>query len=206
MHIEGILTAIHFEDERLTQDDGNGRPRSWVKLSDLVFESLRGRYYYPVDLDYTVALKSPLAQRLYLYLTKKDRHGQYVEGLKHIARKLGLAKTSPSAILDSLGPALDLLKGDIQVLPADGRTVVKRFVEAWEVSKERGQLVVRFYAGDTKREKARRFFAQVQEELQGIGQVRPASHSPAPSLEHPNSELPPWTSPSQGSVATWCPP
>ncbi len=175
VHIEGILAAIHFEDERLTQDDGNGQPRSWVKLSDLVFESLRGRYYYPVDLDYTVALKSPLAQRLYLYLTKKDRHGQYVEGLKHIARKLGLAKTSPSAIMDSLGPALNLLKSELQVVTPEGRALPKRFLESWELCRERGQLVVQFYEGDTKREKARRFFARVQEQLQGIAPAKAGS-------------------------------
>jgi hypothetical protein len=170
VHIEGILTAIHFEDERLTHEgETDGHPRSWVKLSDLVFESLRSKYFYPVDLDYTVALKSPLAQRLYLYLTKKDRQGQYVEGLKHIARKLGLAKTSPSAILDSLGPALELLKTELHVTTSQGQLIRKRFVQAWEVTPERGQLLVRFYAGDTQRERARQFFADVHRQLEVLG-------------------------------------
>jgi hypothetical protein len=167
VHIEGILSAIHFEDERLTLgEEGNGQPRSWVKLSDSVFESLRSKYFYPVDLDYTVALRSPLAQRLYLYLTKKDRQGQYVEGLKHIAKKLGLAKTSPSAILASLGPALDQLKTEMHVAPPNGQVMQKRFIEMWEVTPERGQLLVQFYARDTQRERARRFFADVHRQLE----------------------------------------
>jgi hypothetical protein len=176
VHIEGILSAIHFDDERLThEDERNGQPRSWVKLSDRVFESLRSKYFYPVDLDYTVALRSPLAQRLYLYLTKKDRQGQYVEGLKHIAKKLGLAKTSPSAILDSLGPALELLKADLQVTAPHGQITRKRFVEVWEVTPESGQLLVRFYAGDTQRERARQFFADVHWQLQRVSTVSRAS-------------------------------
>jgi hypothetical protein len=167
VHIEGILTAVHFEDERLAhEEERNDRPRSWVKLSDLVFESLRSKYFYPVDLDYTVALRSPLAQRLYLYLTKKDRQGQYVERLKHIGKKLGPAKTSPSAILDSLDPALELLRTDLRVSTPYGQITRKRFVEAWEVTPERGQLLVRFYAGDTQRERARQFFADVHRQLE----------------------------------------
>jgi hypothetical protein len=112
-----------------------------------------------------VALRSPLAQRLYLYLTKKDRQGLYVEGLKHIGKKLGLAKTSPSAILDSLGPALELLRTDFLVSTRYGQVTRKRFVEAWEVAPERGQLLVRFYTGDTQRERARQFFADVHRQL-----------------------------------------
>jgi hypothetical protein len=181
VHIEGILSAIHFEDERPThEEERNGQPRSWVKLSDLVFESLRSKYFYPADLDYTVALRSPLAQRLYLYLTKKDRQGQYVERLKHMAKKLGLAKTSPSAILDSLGPALELLKADLQVTAPHGQVIRKRFVEAWEVTREPRQLLVRFYAGDTQRERARQFFADVHRQLELTDARRPTQVSLSP--------------------------
>jgi hypothetical protein len=40
-----------------------------------------------------------------VYLAKKDDNGQYVEDLKSFAKKVGLRKTAPSAVLDALAPA-----------------------------------------------------------------------------------------------------
>jgi hypothetical protein len=116
-----------------------------VKLSDKLFESIKNGYLYPVGLDFLLALNSSVAQRVYLYLAKKDDNGQYVEDLKSFAKKVGLKKTAPSAILDALAPALKQLAGELEVSMRDGSIQIHRFLEEWKVDEASGNIVFRFF-------------------------------------------------------------
>ena len=86
-----------------------------------------------------------MAQRVYLYLAKKDDNGQYVEDLKSFAKKVGLKKTAPSAILDALAPALKQLAGELEVPMRDGSIEVHRFLEEWKVDTASGNIIFRFF-------------------------------------------------------------
>jgi hypothetical protein len=82
---------------------------------------------------------------VYLYLAKKDDNGQYVEDLKSFAKKVGLKKTAPSAILDALAPALKQLAGELEVSMRDGSIQIHRFLEEWKVDKASGNIAFRFF-------------------------------------------------------------
>jgi hypothetical protein len=134
-----LINEFDFQDERL---GGSAGGRSHVTLGDLLFDSLRAGYFHGVDLRYMNALKSPLAQRLYAYLTKKDHQKLgYCEGIREIAAKLNLKKRKPSAILKALGPALDLLQREV---PVAGSARPRRFIGDWRFD-ERLLLRVTFF-------------------------------------------------------------
>jgi hypothetical protein len=86
-------------------------PEDYVELGDGLWESLMSGYRFAVDRTYLNRLDTDLAQRLYSYLAKKDHRSRfYEESVVKVARRLGLAKTSPSAIRASLEPACEELK------------------------------------------------------------------------------------------------
>ena len=143
LDIHGLLDAVHFRQTR--KPDGSLDDKSYVKLSDKLFESIKNGYLYPVGLDFLLALNSSVAQRVYLYLAKKDDNGQYVEDLKSFAKKVGLKKTAPSAILDALAPALKQLAGELEVPMRDGSIEVHRFLEEWKVDTASGNIIFRFF-------------------------------------------------------------
>jgi hypothetical protein len=81
----------------------------FIELGDSIWESAKSRYLTAIDLAYCSAL-SPTANRLYWYLTKRDRYSaEWKEGLQSLAFHLGLKKRAPSAIQSALGPASDEL-------------------------------------------------------------------------------------------------
>ena len=131
----GLLDTV-----RLTASGG-----CYVTLGERLFESIKNRYIYPLGLDYLVALRSPVAQRIYMYLAKKDDTLQFVEYIKSFGRKVGLNKTAPSAILAALGPALDRLKDEIEVHPPDGQAERHRFLASWVHDKRSGNLTFVFF-------------------------------------------------------------
>lgn len=155
---EGLIAGFRFVDDRqatlpLPGFKGIDPKRSYVKLSDVLFASLRENYFHGVDLDYMNALKSPLAQRLYAYLAKKDyRKQSYSEDIRLLASKLNLKKRSPSAIWDMLEPKksgrnagpLELLRRETRV-DSDGKVRPRRFLESWVADREKQMLTVYFY-------------------------------------------------------------
>jgi hypothetical protein len=143
LDIHGLLDAVHFRQTR--KPDGSLDDKSYVKLSDKLFESIKNGYLYPVGLDFLLALNSSVAQRAYLYLAKKDDNCQYVENLKSFAKKVGLKKTAPSAVLDALAPALKQLAGELEVSMRDGSIQIHRFLEEWKVDKASGNIAFRFF-------------------------------------------------------------
>lgn len=85
-------------------------PENYVELGDGLWLSLTSGYRFPVDREYLNDLPNELTQRLYSYLTKKDgARADYEENVVSLGRRLGLSKTNPSDIRDSLEPALDVL-------------------------------------------------------------------------------------------------
>lgn len=145
----GLIAEYQFFDERKERQpvlDGIIPPetkRSYVRLSDLLVKSLRNGYYQGVDVDYLNALASPLAARLYLYLSKRDGEGRasYTEGLKKLAAKVALVDTAPSAILKLVRPALTQLATPLQV----GDGAPRRFLRGFDYEPERQMLVVHFF-------------------------------------------------------------
>lgn len=111
-----LLTEVQFYDERsnsqgeLRFDGDKDSPLSSVEFGSLLYESITSGYCIGIDIPYLNAIRSsPLAHRLYGYLTKKDKPGSPEattvtcrEGIVHLARKLGLAKTARSAIVPAL--------------------------------------------------------------------------------------------------------
>jgi hypothetical protein len=85
-------------------------PENFVELGDGLWLSLTSGYRFPVDREYLNDLPNELTQRVYSYLTKKDGASQrYEENIVSLGRRLGLSKTTPSDIRDSLEPALAVL-------------------------------------------------------------------------------------------------
>jgi hypothetical protein len=127
-----LISEFNFYDERRTPE-----LRSYVILGDLLFDSLRSGYFNGVDLAYVNALPTPLAQRLYIYLTKKD-HGKlsYSEDVGTIAAKMNLKAKKLSAIRAALEPALDQL--------AIGASTGRRFLASWKI-RDRSILDVSFF-------------------------------------------------------------
>jgi hypothetical protein len=74
-----------------------------------------------------------------------DDNGQYVEDLKSFAKKVGLKKTAPSAVLDALAPALKQLAGELEVPMRDGSMEIHRFLEEWKVDTASGNIIFRFF-------------------------------------------------------------
>lgn len=142
----GLISEYNFEDERLAEKPAPGSPiqiGSWIRISDLIFNSLRAGYYNGVDLQYMNAVKkSPLAVRLYAYLAKKDVRGVYTENLKGLAAKLNLKRKAPSAIYKDLAPALDLLASAMPVGKLDEQ---RKFIDTWKIPPDRSHLSVAFY-------------------------------------------------------------
>jgi hypothetical protein len=86
-------------------------PEDYVELGDGPWESLTSGYRFAVDRTYLNGLDTDLLQRLYSYLARKDHRSRfYEESVVKVARRLGLVKTSPSAIRSSLEPACEILK------------------------------------------------------------------------------------------------
>lgn len=157
---EGLISGFSFVDDRQPslpldgEDSDDRRGRSWVEVSRHLFESLRQNYFHGVDLHYMNALCTPLAQRLYAYLSKKDlQKQQYTEDIRLLASKLNLKKRAPSAIWDALEPKerpgrskdtgpLGLL---CKATMVDGETKPRRFLDRWVADREKHQLTVFFY-------------------------------------------------------------
>ena len=72
-------------------------------------------------------------------------NAQYVEDLKSFAKKVGLRKTAPSAVLDALAPALKQLAGELEVPMRDGSMEIHRFLEEWKVDEASGNIIFRFF-------------------------------------------------------------
>lgn len=151
---DGLIASYSFTDERqraLPFADGkppavDGEPPegSYVKLADLVLESLRRGYYNGIDLRYLNHLNSPLAESLYIYLTKKDHNRRvWVEDIRSIGKKVGLKKRAPSDIWDSLEPALKLLTQPLDL--KDGKPV-RRFLADFRYVREKNQVAVLFFS------------------------------------------------------------
>ena len=100
---EQIITGFNFDSK-----DCEG----FVELGERFYESLKVGYRVGIDMDYINGLDSPTAQRLYVYLTKKDGEGRssYTENMCSLAKKLPIANTKPNHILRTLEPALKLLE------------------------------------------------------------------------------------------------
>jgi hypothetical protein len=146
-----VAGVSFIADFQLGQEDGyqsalplndlkNGG-RSYIQLGKHFADSIRRGYFFGVDLPYMNALaSSPLAVRLYSYLTKKDLGSTYRENLRDLGQKLNLSKRTPSGIRDSLVPALNLLKSPIQVA---GSAPPRQFLETWTITADH-QLVATF--------------------------------------------------------------
>jgi hypothetical protein len=144
--VAGLLSEFDFCDERqVSQRPGEPAPRrSYVRISDMVFESLKAGYFNGVDLGYMNLLKrSPLSVRLYSYLAKKDNARTiYSENLQGLAMKLNLKRKSPSAIYKCLAPALEQLA---EATPTGQKNEARRFLESWTIPKDRAHLTVKFF-------------------------------------------------------------
>ena len=154
-----LLTEVQFYNEsggaqgELRFDDDGDAKISFVEFGSLLFESLTSGYCIGIDIPYLNAIRSsPLAHRLYGYLTKKDQQPTYSEGIAKLARKLGLAKTARSAIIPALDQALELLKRELPVAGGPAR----RFVESWSYS-ESDVLAIRFFRDGSDRAAAEQF-------------------------------------------------
>lgn len=142
--MKNLIEAVSAEDADPQKILRTALGKRWnrgalpIQLSPVLFESLRRGYCNGVDLDYVNRLKSPLAQRLYLYLTKKDHQRlSYVESLKTLATKMNLRATKPSAIKEALVPALRTLSEG-----RGGSRSSKQFLRDWQI--EDGQVQVSF--------------------------------------------------------------
>jgi len=162
----GLIADFDFKDERVQSQlpllNRDGVPqRSYVKLSDLVYASLRAGYHFGIELPYLSAL-GPLPGRLYEYLTKKDdQKTTYTEGVKSLGRKMNLKKTAPSDIMAALGPALDSLQREVAVPSVERR---RRFLESWKYDREAAQVTVVFYR--PTKERGRDRLREIQAQLE----------------------------------------
>ena len=144
----GLISEFQFYDERRERQATlevvpPETSRSYVRLSDLLLKSLREGYYHGIDVDYLNALASPLAERLYLYLAKRDGDAKatYQEGLRQLASKLSLQATAPSVILRHIIPALERLKDPLLLTTGTRRQFLKSFM----YYKEKELLSVHFF-------------------------------------------------------------
>src|SRR5262249_10677670 len=140
----GLVTHFQFANERPSRkpEAAAEQKRSFIELGLVLHQSLQQNYLFGVDLDYVNSLSTPLAQRLYLYLTKKDQRSTHTEGLKALAPKLGLAKLAPSAIRAAIAPALDALLSETSIANENSP---RRFLRTWEIDAEKQQLTVTFH-------------------------------------------------------------
>ncbi|MGA9521494.1 MAG: replication initiator protein A, partial [Myxococcaceae bacterium] len=157
---DGLISSFRFVDDRqvalpFVQNEEASSKRSYVRMSDILFESLKNNYFHGVDLDYMNALKTPLAQRLYAYLAKKDNNRpSYSEDVRLLASKLNLKKRAPSAIWDALDPQsssradsgpLELLRRETEVEYSGQQLRTRRFLERWVADRKTNLLTVFFY-------------------------------------------------------------
>lgn len=112
-------------------------PEEYVELGDGLWNSLVHGYRFPVDREYLNRLPTETVQRLYVYLSKKDRDSAfYEERIILLGRKLGLAKLAPSHILEVLKPACSVL---LTPLAPDG----KHFLRSFEFTGERADTILK---------------------------------------------------------------
>lgn len=150
----GLISEFTWDEEKqleipLPGEDADGvAKRNWVQLSSPLYKSLKDKYFSGIDLEYLNSLGSPLAQRLYAYLTKKNHErSEYSEGLKSLGVKLNLKKKAPSAIRDSLEPALELLMSAVKLDKGKPGQAVKprRFLKGYSIDPEKQMVTVRFF-------------------------------------------------------------
>ncbi len=145
----GLIAAYQFYDDRkerqaelpdLVPPDIS---RSYVRLSDVLLASLREGYYHGIDVDYLNSLSSPLAERLYLYLAKRDGDGRavYKETLSLLATKVCIQATKPSKIWRDLELALKRLSTPLR-LPT-GTT--RQFLRSYRYDKESQTVEAHFF-------------------------------------------------------------
>jgi predicted nucleotidyltransferase len=157
-----LIVGSSFRPESRCQSDAAtlllsfAHQEQYVELGAELFESLKEQYRVLVDLDYINALPTDTARRLYSYLTKRDgkegdARSEYSENLVSLAKKLPLAKTSPSAIRDTLEPALAVLSR-----PLEGSR--KQFLTGFRFDGARAEtkLTVFFGGGQSLRDLVRR--------------------------------------------------
>ena len=128
----------------------------WVELGPELRESVNNRYVNGVDLHYLNTLgTSPIACKLYGYLSKKDgnryeakvarafgRPGfDYSEETMGIALKLGMQVTRPSVVKTQLGRALKMLATPLRALHGDFHY---KFLENWDLSGDPSKVFVKF--------------------------------------------------------------
>jgi len=105
--------------------EADAEPENYVELGDGIWLSLKAGYRFTVDRDYLNRLGDETTQRLYTYLAKKDRDSPfYNEHVVNVGRRLGLAKTRPSAITAILRRTCEHLQTPLE---PDGKAFLKWF-------------------------------------------------------------------------------
>lgn len=118
------VTKKHVDDTGWEQlitgfrlgSDSSGAPvgdiPNFVELGERLFESLRLKYRMAVDNQYIAELPNETAQRLYIYLTTKNRDEveggevtprlSYTENMMKFATKVGITATRPAKVRTTL--------------------------------------------------------------------------------------------------------
>jgi len=137
-----LLERVKFQDERT--ESGTEKETGSITVGCALLESLRAGYYNGIDIEYLNALKrSPLAQLLYGYLTKKDQEKRtFTIGLKELAMRFNLKRRTPSALFKHFGDAAELLTQPILI--EQGKSP-RRFLEMWFIDRQKLQLTVTFF-------------------------------------------------------------
>jgi YgiT-type zinc finger domain-containing protein len=110
---------------------GEVEPGDFVELGDALWRSLTSGYRFAVDRAYLNALPTELAQRLYSYLSKKDRASRfYEERVISLGRHLGLAMIkAANELCPECGPTVDEVRNDM--VRYKGHTARVAFLGRW---------------------------------------------------------------------------
>ena len=137
-----IVDDVHLYDRekylRALNQKGEGRPQSWFKWSDVMFESFQAGYIKSVDMELIRSMKSNVAKRLYRWLDKhfnNHRRKLPVEiPIKKLAeQKLGFQSTAPSHLKRMLDSGISELEErgfiakDSDRFQGNGKNCVVRF-------------------------------------------------------------------------------
>lgn len=137
-----IIDDVHLYDrdkyDRARKRDGEPRPQSWFKWSDVMFDSFQAGYIKSIDLELLNGLRENVAKRLYRWLDKhfnnpKRKMPIEIPIADLTGRKLGFQKAPASHLQRMLAPAIEELESISYLAPeaarfsGKGRDCVIRF-------------------------------------------------------------------------------
>ncbi len=137
-----IIDDVHLYDrekwDRARQKQGEGRPQSWFKWSDVMFESFQAGYIKSVDLDVLWNIDESVGKRLYRWLDKhfnnpKRKMPIEIPIAKLATQKLGFQAAPASHLQRMLAPAIAELEAMSYIAPelmrfkGSGKNTIVRF-------------------------------------------------------------------------------